>query len=76
MTLSQIVTHFFAPPQPADFDVYPLEYAPECGDIVISILRDKMGKVTAIGYPFNDKIERWFVEGKGWTAWLSLEEII
>lgn len=76
MTLSDLFTHLWQPPTIADFDPRPIEYAPECGDIVISILRDKMGTVTAIGYPFNDKIERWYVEGKGWADWLTIEEII
>lgn len=80
MTLATDIRRlFWRDPQPADYDAYPIEYAPDCGDIVINIWRDAMCVVTAIGYPFNDNVERYFVEGgtvgNTWTAWLSIEEI-
>lgn len=75
MTLTDIRNMFFAPPQPADFDVYPLEYSPEVDDYVICIARDSMGKVTAIDTPYCDGLERYYVEGNGWADWLTLQEI-
>lgn len=82
MTLSELVTTIFRTPaqpapEPADFDVYPIEYAPEVGDIVISIERDSEGTVDAIGYPYTDGVERYYVIALdlSWAAWLSLEEI-
>lgn len=77
MTLIDIRNMFFAPPQLADFDVYPLEYAPELHDAVINIARDCTGTVEGVGYPYTDGIERYYVVATdlSWADWLTLSEI-
>lgn len=77
MAFSDLVTQFFAPPHPADFDVYPLEYSPELHDTVINIARDCSGTVEGIGYPYTDGIERYYVVATdlSWADWLTLAEI-
>jgi hypothetical protein len=75
MTLSDIFTHLWKPVETTDIIPFAVEYAPEINDIVICIARDSMGKVTAIGTPYCDGVERYYVEGSGWADWLTLAEI-
>lgn len=75
MTLSQILDKFLPLPEIADAIPFAKEYAPEIGDTVICVLRDCVGVVDAVGYPYNDNVERWYVVGDGWADWLELNEI-
>jgi hypothetical protein len=55
----------------------PLE-APQLTDSVYCAARDAHGTVDAVGYPYADGVERWYVVAidLSWAAWLSIAEII
>jgi hypothetical protein len=65
-------------PEIVDFASGAPEFAPQLTDTVYCAERDAHGTVDAVGYPFCDGVERWYVIGidLSWAAWLSIAEII
>lgn len=72
MTLNDIRNLFFPEPDAIPF---AKEYAPEVGDEPVYLPTGETVTVTAIGTPYMDNIERYYIEGEGFADWVLLEEL-